>query len=533
MKFEDKKAFVNGKIFTVNEMQPFAESVVTRGNKILFVGSNADAKYFIDASTEVINLYGKLMLPGFIDSHVHFIAGGFYLLGLDLRPAKSTGEFISILKEYVNSNKEKWITGGNWSHQDWETKSLPSKDMIDDFSGDTPIFIFRMDGHLVLANSLALKLAGITKDTQNPDGGIIEKNPLTGEPTGILKDNAIQLISSIIPFPSQKEYNQSGLAALEEAKRFGVTSVHDITLKNDFITYQNLNKDKKLTCRIYTRLPITDYKSLIDSGVLYDFGNERIKIGSLKAFSDGSLGAGTAWFFENYKDSKTNSGLPMDIVSNGNLEKWAIEADRNQLQLSIHAIGDKANSYVLDLLGIIQKTNPVWDRRFRVEHAQHVRKIDIKRLASLNAIVSAQPYHSFDDGAWADMKINEHQLQEAYSFKSFLEEGIKLCFGSDWTVAPINPLLGIYSAVTRQTAGGKYKNGWIPEEKISVEDSIKCYTINGAFASFEENIKGSIQAGKLADMIVLSEDILSIEPDKIKDVQVDMTIFDGEIIYQK
>ena len=203
MKFEDKKAFVNGKIFTVNEIQPFAESVVTRGNKILFVGSNADAKYFIDTSTEVINLYGKLMLPGFIDSHVHFIAGGFYLLGLDLRPAKSTGEFIVILEDYVNSNKEKWITGGNWNHQDWETKSLPSKDMIDDFSGDTPIFIYRMDGHLALANSLALKLAGITKDTQNPDGGIIEKNPLTGEPTGILKDNAIQLISSIIPPPSQ------------------------------------------------------------------------------------------------------------------------------------------------------------------------------------------------------------------------------------------------------------------------------------------------------------------------------------------
>ncbi|MHB8580469.1 MAG: amidohydrolase [Ignavibacteriaceae bacterium] len=533
MKYGNKKAFVNGKIFTVDKLQPFAESVVTQGNKIIFVGSNTDSKYFIDSSTEVINLYGKLMLPGFIDSHVHFIAGGFYLQGLNLRPAKSTREFKSILNDYVNINKGKWITGGNWNHQDWETKSLPSKSMIDDFSSDTPIFIYRMDGHLALANSLALKLAGITKDSQSPEGGLIEKDIITGEPTGILKDNAIRLISSLIPLPSKEEYYNAGLTALEEAKRFGVTSVHDITLKNDFITYQNLDKVNALTCRIYTRLPISDYNSLIDSGVKYNFGNERLKIGSLKAFADGSLGAGTAWFFENYKGNKKTSGLPMDIVSNGNLEKWAIEADRNQLQLSIHAIGDKANSYVLDLLGTIQKSNPEWDRRFRVEHAQHVRKSDIKRFSKLNAIVSAQPYHSFDDGAWADMKINEHQIKEAYSFKSFLEEGIKLCFGSDWTVAPINPLLGIYSAVTRKTAGGKYQNGWIPEEKISVEDSIKCYTINGAFASFEENIKGSIQTGKLADMVVLSEDILTIEPDKLKDVQVDMTIFDGEIINQK
>ncbi|MHB1687948.1 MAG: amidohydrolase [Ignavibacteriaceae bacterium] len=533
MKFSNKKTFVNGKIFTVNEKQPLTEAVVVQGNKILFTGSNNDAKIFIDKSTEVIDLKGKLMLPGFIDSHVHFIAGGFYLQGLDLRPAKSSEEFQYILKIYIERNRGKWITGGSWDHEAWESKLFPTKEMIDDFSGDTPVFISRLDGHIALANSLALKLARITKDTQNPEGGIIEKYPSRGEPTGILKDNAMLLISSIIPPPAPEEYYKAGLAALEEAKRFGVTSVHDISYKNDFAAYQNLDRDKKLTCRIYTRLPIADYNNLINAGVRFNFGNEKIKIGSLKAFSDGSLGAGTAWFFESYKDDKTNFGLPMEIVSNGNLEKWAMEADKNYLQLSIHAIGDRANSYVLDLYEKIQNTNHAWDRRFRIEHAQHVRKADLKRFAKLNAIVSAQPHHCFDDGAWAERKINEDQIEEAYSFKSFLENGIKLCFGSDWTVAPLNPLSGIYSAVTRNTSDGKKPNGWIPGEKISVEDSIQCYTINGAYASFEENIKGSIETGKLADMVVLSEDILSIDPNLIKDVKVDMTVFDGEIIFQR
>ena len=533
MKFQERKAFINGKIYTVNEQQPFAEAVITQGNKILFTGSNEDSKYFIDNSTEVINLNGRLMLPGLIDSHVHFIPGGFSLTGLDLGKAKSISEFKSILKDYVIANKGKWVTGGNWNHQNWDSKSLPSKGMIDEFSDTTPILTYRMDGHLALANSLALKIAGITKDTPDPDGGIIDKDPSTGELTGILKDNAILLISSIIPFPSHSEYYNAGLAALGEAKRFGVTSVHDITNKNDLVTYQHLEKDNKLTCRIYTRHPIAEFKDLIDLGISVNFGNDKIRIGSLKAFSDGSLGAGTAWFFDHYIDNEENYGLPMEIVSNGKLDEWALESDRNQLQISIHAIGNRANSYVLDLLEIIIKNNSSWDRRFRIEHAQHVRKEDIKRIAKLKAIVSAQPYHSFDDGAWADKKINNTQIQEAYSFNSFLKQGIKLCFGSDWMVTSLNPLLGIYSAVTRETADGRYPNGWIPEEKISVEEAIKCYTINGAYASYEESIKGSIEAGKLADMVILSDDILTIESEKIKDAEITMTIFDGEIIYQR
>lgn len=526
-----KKAFINGKIYTVNEKQPYAESVITAMNKIIFAGDNNDAKKLIDNNTEVIDLKGKLLLPGFIDNHTHFIIGGFTLLGLDLRHTNSTKEFVEALKDYVELHRGNWITGGNWNHEAWENNKLPNKDMIDGFTQDTPVFIERLDKHMGLANSLALKIAGITKDTISPDGGLIEKDPITGEPTGIIKDNAMPLVFSKIPQPSENEMYKAGIAALNEAKRNGITSVQDITYREDLLTYLNLEKNNELTCRIYTRLPIASYKNLVNEGILFNFGSDKIKIGSLKAFTDGSLGSGTAWFFEPYLNEKDNYGLPTDIVNNGQLESWAIDADKNKLQLSVHAIGDKANSYLIELFEKIESTNADWDRRFRIEHAQHFRKSDIPRLAKLNAIVSAQPYHLVDDGAWAEKKIGAERIKETYSFKSFLDAGIKLCFGSDWTVAPLNVLIGIYAAVTRRTIDGKNPNGWIPEQKMSVEEAIKCYTINSAYAAFEENIKGSIEPGKLADFVILSDDILTIDPVKIKDVKVAMTVFDGEIIY--
>jgi len=528
-----KKAFINGKIYTVNEKQPLAEAVVIEGNTIVFVGSNEDAKKIIDASTEVIDLDGKLMLPGFIDDHAHFVSGGFYLQGIDLRPAKSTSEFKKILKDYLSIHKGKWITGGNWDHEQWEVTDLPTKEMIDDFSQNTPIFVDRFDGHMALANSYALKLAGIDKNTTSPQGGMIVKDPKTGEPTGILKDNAMYLVYSKIPSSSSEEIYEAALTALKEAKRFGVTSIQDITYRNDLIAYQKLEKEGKLTCRIYTRLPISEYKNLVDAGIQNNFGSDKIKLGSLKAFADGSLGSSTAWFFERYNQDTTTTGLPMDIVTNGELEKWSIDADKNKLQLSTHAIGDRANAWMLDLYEKIKKENPQWDRRFRIEHAQHVRFQDIPRFTEIGVIASMQPYHAIDDGVWAEKRIGPERIKYTYPFRTMLDKGVKLCFGSDWTVAPLNPLTGIYAAVTRRTLDDKNPNGWIPEQKISVEEAIKCYTINNAFAAFEENIKGSIEVGKLADFVVLSDDIFTIDPIKIKDIQVEMTVLDGVVIYKK
>jgi predicted amidohydrolase YtcJ len=530
--YEEEKAFINGKIYTVNEKQPIVEAVLIRGNKIIFTGSSFDAEKMFTPKTEIIDLNGKLMLPGFIDAHAHFINGGFYILGLDLHPAKSTKDFTRILKKYVESNKNSWITGGNWDHEAWEKKDLPAKEMIDPFTPETPVFINRLDAHMGLANSYALKLAGIDKDTKNPEGGTIVKDPITGEPTGILIDNAMQLIYSIVPQNTEKDNYKAGLAALDEARKNGITSVQDITYKNNLITYQQIEKEGKLTCRIYTRLPAADYKNLVDAGIQYDFGSEKLKLGSIKAFSDGSLGSSTAWFFEKYNQDITTFGLPTDIVTDGRLEKWALDADKNKLQICTHAIGDRANAFMLDLYEKVENINPKWDRRFRIEHAQHVRKSDIKRFAQINVIVSAQPHHCMDDGVWAEKRIGKERLKEIYSFKSFLDKGVKLCFGSDWPVAPLNAIMGIYAAVTRSTLDDKNPNGWIPEQKISVEDAIKCYTINNAYASFEENIKGSIEPGKLADLVVLSDDILSIDPVKIKDVKVDITIFNGSIIYK-
>ena len=530
---QNKLAFVNGKIYTVNDKQPLAESVVIENNKIIFVGSNNDAEKFIDASTEKINLQGKFMMPGFIDNHVHFLSGGFYLNGIDLRPAKSTSEFKKILKEYASTHQGKWITGGNWDHEAWEVKDIPTKEMVDEFTSNTPILIDRFDGHMALTNSYTLKLAGITKDTESPEGGLIVKDKNTGEPTGILKDNAISLVSKFIPASSEDEYYTALLTALNHAKELGVTSVQDITYSNDLKAYRRAEKENKLTCRIYTRMPIESYQKLIDDEIKVPSGSDKLKMGSLKAFADGSLGSSTAWFFERYDQDTLTTGLAMDIVTNGFLEKWAADADKNHLQISTHAIGDKANSYMLNVYENIKNNNPVWDRRFRIEHAQHVRLEDVKRFAEIGVIASVQPYHLIDDGVWAEKRIGKKRINEAYPLKDFLDNGVKMCFGTDWTVAPLNPLLGIYAAVTRRTLDDKNPDGWIPEQKISLEDAIKCYTINCAYASFEEDIKGTIETGKLADLIVLSEDIFSIDPIKIKDVKVEMTVFDGEVIYKK
>jgi predicted amidohydrolase YtcJ len=528
---QTKTVFRNGKIYTVNPKAPIVEVVIVLENRILFAGSEKDAAKFIEKDDKIIDLNGKLMLPGFIDNHTHFISGGMYLNGINLRGAKSAEEFISIIKSYVKDKEGRWIQGGNWDHEAWDIKKFPSKEMIDDFTKNTPVLIDRLDGHTALANSFALKLANIDKTTPNPDGGIIEKDPVTNEPTGILKDKAISLVLKAIPDPTEKEYEEALITALNEAKINGVTSVQDITYKNDLKVFQKFESDNQLSCRIYTRFPIADYKFLTDLGIRAGFGSDKIKLGSLKAFADGSLGSSTAWFWDCYAQDTNTFGLPMEIVSNGKLREWALDADKNGLQLSVHAIGDRANSFMLDLFEEIEKNNPKWDRRFRIEHAQHVRFKDIPRFKKIGVIASAQALHLLDDGEWAEGRIGKERIKYTYPFKTFLEEGVHLCFGSDWAVAPLKPIMGIYAAVTRRTRDDKNPNGWVPEEKISVEEAIKAYTINSAYAAFEENEKGSIEAGKLADLIVLSKDILTIDPIKIKDAKVIMTMFDGKIIF--
>ncbi len=527
-----RKAFVNGKIYTVNTKQPYVECVVTEAERIIFAGSRNSAEKYIDKNTRIIDLKGKLMLPGFIDNHVHFISGGFYLNGLDLRKAKSVKEFQNLLLKYAQEHPGEWITGGDWDHEAWDIKEPPTRYDIDAVVKNTPVFVSRFDGHMAVANSAALKLAGITKESISPEGGLIVKDPETGEPTGLLKDNAMLAVFNVIPEPSEAEYDRALFASMAEAKKYGVTSIHDITYKNDLRIYQKFERNNDLTIRIYSIMPVEDYQYLVKSGIQYGFGSDYLRIGALKAFADGSLGSSTAWFMEPYEQDPTTSGLPNDIVKNGNLEKWVFDADKNKLQVCTHAIGDAANDYMLTLYEKVISQNPEWDRRFRIEHAQHVRFEDINRFAKSKVIAAVQPYHCIDDGVWAEKRIGPERIKYTYPFRNFLDAGVTLCFGSDWTVAPINPLLGIYAAVTRRTLDEKNPDGWIPEQKITVEEAIRCYTINNAFASFQENDKGTIEEGKFADFVVLSDDILSIDPVKIKDVKVLMTVVGGKVVYE-
>lgn len=533
---QQKKAIINGNIYTVNEKQPKAEAVFIEGERIVSVGTNDEIRKKIDQDTKIIDLQGKFIMPGFNDAHLHFLSGGFYLMGIDLHPAKSINQFRAILSDYIKKYPGKWVTGGRWDHENWDVKNLPTKADIDDITDGTPVFVSRMDGHSGLANSKALELAGIDKDTPSLEGGLILKDPATGEPTGILKDNAMNLMFEVIPDHNADDFYQAALTALKEAASFGITSVQDIFSVEEipaYEAYKRLESEGKLTCRISIRWPVEDYKFLISNKIKSGTGNDLLNIEAIKAYSDGSLGSSTAWFFEPYEGDNGNTGLPNDIVLNGKLKLWAADADKNGIQVSTHAIGDRGNTYILDMYEDIKKENPSWDRRFRIEHAQHVRPVDIPRFAEIGVIASVQPTHAIEDGVWAAKRIGLQRVKYTHPYKSFLDNNTIVCFGTDWPVVTIDPYLTLFAAVTRRTVDEKNPDGWIPEQKISIAEAIKCYTLNSAYAEFSEKNKGSIEPGKLADFVVLNEDLLNVDPVTIKDVKAVMTIMGGEIVYER
>jgi len=526
------RVFTNAKIWTVDPRNAEAEALAIAGGRILAVGSNAEVKKFIGSKTKVVDVEGKLMLPGFIDNHTHFMSGGFQLQNVDLRYSKDEADFARLVKERAEKKPGQWITGGDWDHDNWAGGKLPTKELIDQYTPTTPVFVNRYDGHMALANSHVLKLAKITKETPNPPGGTIVKDPKTGEPTGVLKDEAMSVVYGLIPDPGETEMMEAAKLALAEARKYGLTSIQDVSSAADVKVYQNLRKKNALTSRMYCRLPISLTDGYIKNGMKAHTGDEWIRVGALKAFADGSLGSSTALFFEKFISENT-FGLAMDVVLDGRLERWSLAADKAGMQLSIHAIGDSANSIVLDMFERIVKENPRWDRRFRIEHAQHIHPKDFLRFAALGVIASVQPYHAIDDGRWAEKRIGHERCKTTYPFRTFLDNGVKMSFGSDWTVGPLSPLLGIHAAVTRQTTDGANPNGWFPEQKITVREAIECYTINNAYAAFEEKEKGSLSPGKLADFVILSEDILTMDLLKIKNVEVETTVVGGRTVYQK
>jgi len=526
---------LNGKIWTVNDAQPRAEAVACLGGRIVAVGSNGEIRKWIGAGTEVIDLGGKLVLPGFNDAHVHFFSGGENLASVQLRDAKSEDEFRRRIAEFAAKQPAgRWITGGDWDHENWTPARLPTRQLIDAVTTGHPVFVNRLDGHMALANSQALHLAGITRDTPDPPGGTIVRDA-AGEPTGVLKDAAMERMYRTIPAPSQDQIADAVRAAMRYAAENGVTSVQDMSAAPEILrVYQTLLAHGGLTIRISGHQPLAAWQRLAAVGLHADFGGEKLHIGGLKGFADGSLGSTTALLFEPYLDAPNTSGLAnSEMIPESKMQAHILDADRAGLQVAVHAIGDKANHIILDMYEEAERQNGARDRRFRIEHAQHLRMEDIPRFGKLHVIASMQPYHCIDDGRWAEKRIGPERAKGTYAFRALLDSGAVLAFGSDWDVAPMVPLMGIYAAATRRTLDGKHPNGWVPEQKISVAEAIRAYTMGSAYASFDEQIKGSIEPGKLADMVVVSDDILSMPAAEIEKTRVETTVFDGKVIYRR
>lgn len=523
----------NARIWTVDPSLPEAESVAILGDRIVAVGSNQQVDAWHGPQTRVVDAAGKRLLPGFNDAHVHFTDGGAQLDSVELNDATSPQEFARRIGERATkTTKGEWVLGGDWDETKWSPAELPTKELIDAVTPAMPVAVNRYDGHMVLANSLALKLAGITAQTPDPAGGVIVRDK-QGNPTGALKDAAEDLLFKAVPPPSHDQRRHAIERALEHAASLGVTSVQHMNPDYaDIAIYSELLDEGKLTTRIYAAPLITQVDDQVKIGIRRAFGGPYLRIGAVKAYSDGSLGSTTAYFFEPYSDQPGNRGLLSDEMHPISLmQDRMMRADAAGLQICTHAIGDAGISAILDIYAAIEKEHGSRDRRWRIEHSQHLAVKDFDRFAQLHVIASVQPYHAIDDGRWAEGRIGHDRASRTYAFRTLLNHGVRLAFGTDWEVAPLNPMLTLYAATTRATLDGKNPDGWFPEQKLTIKEAIEAYTMGSAYAEFQESEKGSITPGKLADMVLLSDDVLSIDPVKIRDVKVFKTWVGGKLTY--
>jgi predicted amidohydrolase YtcJ len=530
---------VDGKVWTGVPSQPQAEAVAIRGNRILEVGSSDAMLKLAMPGATVIHLNGRLVLPGFNDAHVHVPLGGANLVGVHLTETRSPEEFRQRIAEFAKTApKGSWILNGLWDEQRWTPTTLPDHQLIDNVTPDNPVAVSRTDLHMILANAYAMKLARVDRNTKDVPGGVIMRDA-DGNPTGLFKDAAKALITSVIPAETEQDLEKYFLATQRVAAENGVTSIQDMAISaTDSMgslklrALQSLARQSKLKVRVAECFGLAYGKQMEELGIEADFGNELLHIGCLKNFADGGLGASTAWFTAPYTDNASNYGIASDTMQHPE-EMYADykRADQAGLQLITHAIGDRGNHAILDFYERLEKENGPRDRRDRIEHAQTLLPEDIPRFAKLHVIASVQPFHAIDDGRWAERRIGPERIKTTYAFRSLMDSGAVVAFGSDWPVAPLSPLIGIYAAVTRRTIDGKNQNGWMPQEKVTVAQAVRAYTFNAAYAEGEETIKGTIQAGQLADLVVLSTNIFEIDPTQIDKVKVDLTFLGGQIIY--
>ena len=521
---------VNARVWTGDPRRPWADGIAVRGERIAAVGSSAEIRKLAGAEARLIDARGGMVVPGFVDAHVHFVDGGFRLSSVQLRDARTPAEFVRRIRAFAATVPPgTWIQGGDWDHEQWGGE-LPTRAWIDSVTPAHPVWVNRLDGHMALANSVALRAAGIGDSVAAVQGGTVVRDA-AGAPTGVLKDNAMDLVWRVVPDAPAELEDRALDAAMRHVAEQGVTSVHNMGSWRDLATFERAHAAGRLRTRIYAAVPLASWQRLRDTVRARGRGDAWLRIGALKGFADGSLGSHTAAFREPFTDQPADRGF--FVTPPDTLYEWTKGADAAGLHVLVHAIGDRAIRAQLDVFERVAREHGARDRRFRIEHAQHVAPADLPRFARLGVVASMQPYHAIDDGRWADRVIGAERSRTTYAFRSLLDARATVAFGSDWFVAPPTPLEGIYAAVTRRTLDDRHPGGWVPEQRITVEEALRAYTSAAAYAAFEEEEKGTLERGKLADFVLLDRDLTRIPPETIRDARVVMTLVGGRVVHER
>ena len=522
---------VYGRVWTGDSANPWAGGIAIRGDTVLAVGDSASVASRGGPDTRQVGIPGGFVTPGFMDDHVHLFTGGFQLTSVDLRDADTPAEFTRRIKAFAAKLKPgEWVLGGVWDHEKWPGTPLPDRAWIDSVTPDHPVFILRLDGHMALANTRALAAARLDRATPEIPGGSIVRRA-DGELTGVLKDEAMNPVYAAIPAPSAEQLDSALAGAMRHAASLGVTAVASmVTGWEEIAALRRARERGGLTLRVSNYLTLSSWRSAADSLRSAGPGDDWIRTAGVKGFVDGSLGSTTALMSEPYRDAPGTRGL--FVTPEDSLRQWIGAADSAGLQVVVHAIGDRANALLLDIFDSVATAHGARDRRFRVEHAQHLRAAEIPRFAALGVIPSMQPYHAADDGRWASKRIGPDLIRGTYAFRSLLDAGARLVFGSDWYVAPLDPRLGLEAAVTRQTLDGLNPGGWVPEEKITLEEALRAYTVSNAYGVFAETTRGILKPGYRADFVVFDRDLTATAPDSLSDARVMLTVAGGRVVWE-